>query len=177
MGNCDDSTWCDAIIARLRDLWDQGHATAEIGRRLGVSKSAVIGKARRLKLPGRPSPIVRGAPRVYLTSRVTPLKLAEVMPAPTRPPAPQIVTQPRLSSTPAAPVVAAKPDSTRNQPSSPQQCSIRMPPDGRRCCWPIGEPGRAGFRFCDEPLTSRTPYCPEHAHKAYVQTEDASKGH
>jgi len=29
----------------------------EIGRHLGVSKNAVVGKAHRLDLPGRPSPI------------------------------------------------------------------------------------------------------------------------
>lgn len=165
------------MIHRLRELWGEGHSTAGIGRRLGVSKNAVIGKARRLKLSARPSPISRaGPPRVYATKRVLPPKLADVMLAPSPPPASRVATQPRLSSTSAAPEVAAMSDSTRDQPPGLRQGSTRMPLDGQRCCWPIGEPGRVGFRFCDEPLTSRTPYCPEHARKAYVRRVDADNG-
>ncbi|MBW6400006.1 hypothetical protein KPL78_19250 [Roseomonas sp. HJA6] len=50
--------WSDDAIARLRVLWDEGHSTAEIGRRMNLSKSAVVGKAHRLRLTPRPSPIV-----------------------------------------------------------------------------------------------------------------------
>lgn len=52
--------WAEETVARLRMLWDEGFSTAEIGRRLGVSKNAVVGKAHRLDLPARPSPIRRG---------------------------------------------------------------------------------------------------------------------
>jgi GcrA cell cycle regulator len=51
--------WAEETIVRLRTLWDEGLSTAEIGRRLGVSKNAVVGKAHRLDLPARPSPIRR----------------------------------------------------------------------------------------------------------------------
>ena len=52
--------WTEGMIARLRELnSDQTLSRAEIGRRLGVSKNAVVGKARRLDLPSRPSPIKR----------------------------------------------------------------------------------------------------------------------
>ncbi|QQX91740.1 GcrA cell cycle regulator [Gluconobacter sphaericus] len=49
--------WTDETIARLRDLWSQGLSTAEIGRQLSITKNAVVGKAHRLGLPPRPSPI------------------------------------------------------------------------------------------------------------------------
>lgn len=49
--------WTDELIAQLRDLWGQGLSTAEIGRRLSITKNAVVGKAHRLGLPPRPSPI------------------------------------------------------------------------------------------------------------------------
>ncbi|QCE34421.1 GcrA cell cycle regulator [Acetobacteraceae bacterium] len=49
--------WTDDVIEHLRELWAEGHSTAEIGRRLGTTKNAVVGKAHRLKLPTRPSPI------------------------------------------------------------------------------------------------------------------------
>lgn len=51
--------WDDETIRQLRDLWAQGLSTAEIGRRLGVSKNAIVGKAHRLDLNSRPSPIRR----------------------------------------------------------------------------------------------------------------------
>ena len=49
--------WTDETIARLRELWSQGLSTAEIGRQLSITKNAVVGKAHRLGLPPRPSPI------------------------------------------------------------------------------------------------------------------------
>jgi GcrA cell cycle regulator len=51
--------WNDEKIGRLKKLWSEGLTTGEIGKRLGVSKNAVVGKAHRLGLKGRPSPIKR----------------------------------------------------------------------------------------------------------------------
>ena len=51
--------WNESSIAKLRALWAEGLSTAEIGRRMGVQKNAVVGKAHRLNLPSRPSPIRR----------------------------------------------------------------------------------------------------------------------
>ena len=49
--------WTEAQIADLKRLWTSGHSTSHIGTVLKVSKNAIIGKAHRLKLPPRPSPI------------------------------------------------------------------------------------------------------------------------
>src|ERR1700722_16521920 len=57
-----DMEWSEETIVHLRGLWAAGHSTAEIGRRLGVSKNAVVGKAHRLDLTARPSPIRRDGP-------------------------------------------------------------------------------------------------------------------
>lgn len=51
--------WTDERIELLKSLWGEGLTTGEIGKRLGVSKNAVVGKAHRLGLKGRPSPIKR----------------------------------------------------------------------------------------------------------------------
>ena len=61
--------WNDEAIARLRALWDEGHSTAEIGRRMGVTKNAIVGKAHRLELPARPSPIRRAADPAHVARR------------------------------------------------------------------------------------------------------------
>ena len=50
--------WMDATITTLRTLWTEGHSALEIGRRMGRSKNAIVGKAHRLELEPRPSPIL-----------------------------------------------------------------------------------------------------------------------
>jgi GcrA cell cycle regulator len=55
--------WDEETIRHLKDFWAQGLSTAEIGRRISVSKNAVVGKAHRLELDARPSPIRREAPK------------------------------------------------------------------------------------------------------------------
>ena len=59
-GNSDGRGWPSERKAWLRADWDAGYSTAEIGRRLGVSKNAVVGEAHRMGLTGRPSPIGHG---------------------------------------------------------------------------------------------------------------------
>jgi GcrA cell cycle regulator len=54
------SDWNEHLESRLRVLWNEGLSTAEIGRRLGLSKNAVVGKAHRIGL-FRKSPIIRSA--------------------------------------------------------------------------------------------------------------------
>ena len=52
-------SWTPEVIDELTRLWNEGVATAEIGRRLALTKNAVIGKANRMHLAPRPSPIKR----------------------------------------------------------------------------------------------------------------------
>lgn len=63
-----ETEWTDALIARLSSLWGDGHTAAEIGRRLHISKNAVVGKVHRLGFPKRQSPIIRtGSPKPAAT--------------------------------------------------------------------------------------------------------------
>jgi len=57
------TSWNEEMVAQLSKLWDEGLSTGEIGKRLGVSKNAVVGKAHRLGLNSRPSPIKRSKPK------------------------------------------------------------------------------------------------------------------
>jgi GcrA cell cycle regulator len=150
--------WTAEAIERLRALWAEGHSTAEIGRRMGISKNAVVGKAHRLNLSARPSPIRREAPGVVQRQPVAarPMRPAGAVPRTTLPQAPSPV--PAQRATPAAPPVLV-----RHFP--------RMP-TARACCWPIGEPGQPGFRFCSAEALSSKPYCGEHAAVAYVKARD-----
>jgi GcrA cell cycle regulator len=49
--------WTAERTEKLEALWNEGIPASQIGRELGVSKNAVVGKAHRLKLPKRQSPI------------------------------------------------------------------------------------------------------------------------
>ena len=51
-------SWTDERIDRLKELWSQGMTASHIADELGgVSRNAVIGKAHRLGLQSRPSPV------------------------------------------------------------------------------------------------------------------------
>ncbi|WP_301751376.1 GcrA family cell cycle regulator, partial [uncultured Erythrobacter sp.] len=50
--------WTDERIATLKKMWEGGSTASEIAAELGgVSRNAVIGKAHRLGLKARPSPV------------------------------------------------------------------------------------------------------------------------
>jgi GcrA cell cycle regulator len=173
--------WDDETIRLLRDLWTQGHSTAEIGRRLCVSKNAIVGKAHRLDLEARPSPIRRDVvkpavdrPACYprmggqtlppLASANAPVLLPPSVSTNVQPLRTQVVLGQRPNS-PAPPApLAPRPA----MPAAPVQTRRSAP----SCCWPIGEPGTKTFRFCDDVSMPGKPYCDEHARLAYVRIRD-----
>jgi GcrA cell cycle regulator len=151
--------WNEESIGKLRALWAEGLSTAEIGRRMGISKNAVVGKAHRLNLPPRPSPIRRDGERSE--RRRVPRRIhgptLPVLPAAM---APMPQEQPRMIE--------------RERPLSVVR-AVCLPRPGARvtpCCWPIGEPGTKSFRFCDVGAIAGKPYCDEHAALAYVKVRD-----
>jgi GcrA cell cycle regulator len=190
--------WSDEIIGQLRGLWAEGHSTAEIGRRLGVTKNAIVGKAHRLDLPARPSPIRRDPDAVPVRRSI--VRRVE---GPTLPPLPSTVVPGRepsaargdatqnpaafardaepprapaiarpLVSAPAVPRPLMAPRPSASPPHRPVAVAPR--PYGRivTCCWPIGEPGTREFRFCDVPSEPGRPYCEDHVKVAYVKVRD-----
>ena len=158
--------WNDETIARLRTLWDEGHSTAEIGRRLNVSKNAVVGKAHRLQLPPRPSPIRRLPEGAAPARRAT----ARRVRGPTLPP-----LRPMQAPVPEAPR-PVRPVEHRVEAARPASVLRSVAPvSGGRvtsCCWPLGEPGTKTFRFCDDTSVPGKPYCADHAAVAYVKVRD-----
>ena len=77
-----NSVWDEKNLDRLKKLWDEGLPITKIGLELGVSRNAIAGKAHRLGLPKRNSPISKsGEPRKnksisdFETSKELPLKI------------------------------------------------------------------------------------------------------
>jgi GcrA cell cycle regulator len=172
--------WTDEIIARLRALWVEGHSTAEIGRRLGISKNAVVGKAHRLDLAARPSPIrpspegPRPRPPARRSTGPTLPPLASTRPVVLTGTAPSAARAPGAAAPRSFGALALRAAPTPQPAPPPRLAPVAPRPYGRiiTCCWPIGEPGTRSFRFCDAESVPGKPYCAEHAELAYVKVRD-----
>lgn len=141
-------TWTEERVAELMRLWEAGRSASEIGRLLGVSKNSVVGKAHRMKLKARPSPIKRGGASQMRRPAVTAAKpTAQPQPAPKR------VVQRPVAATPV---------------QRPAKAVARASGKGPNCLWPIGDPGDQDFHFCGEPAVPGKPYCDEHCARAYI---------
>jgi GcrA cell cycle regulator len=92
-------SWTDERIDKLKELWTQGNTASQIADELGgVSRNAVIGKAHRLGLQSRPSPVKSN-------------EAAAASPAPVQPEeAPAPAPEPEPAPVPAAAPVAAAPE-------------------------------------------------------------------
>ena len=96
--------WTDERIEQLRRLWEQGMTASQIADELGgVSRNAVIGKAHRLGLQSRPSPVKAND--------------AHAAPAAEAAPPPSPVAQPAHRPHAPAPVAAVEPASPAAAPS------------------------------------------------------------
>ncbi len=93
------SPWTPALEARLTELWNAGVAATRIGQQMGLSKSSIVSKAGRLRLPGRPSPIIIRDKGTLTRKESRALGVA----ADIKPPISGLVAQPNPLSKPASP--------------------------------------------------------------------------
>ena len=157
-------SWTDEDIENLRKYWAEGHSTAEIGRLIGKSKNAVVGKAHRLSLPSRPSPIKKSsvAPKAVEQPKAseTVVDPAEVEEAPVK-------AAPKAGASAAAAKAATASTPSAAAPRRPA-LQPRTKAKGPRCQWPYGHPDDAEFKFCLREVLAGKPYCPEHSSIAYI---------
>lgn len=155
--------WTSEHTERLKELWSRGVSAAKIARELGcgISRSAVLGKIRRLGIE-QLSPNARARER-----RLTPGKPRAggliVLPFGTNLRLRRPVSPPRW-------VTEAKPyvDDPLLDADIPvaQRCSI-LELSGNTCRWPVGDPERADFFFCGAEPSRDKPYCAAHCERAY----------
>jgi len=153
-----NSPWTDVITTALIQLWSEGRSGAEIARRLNVSRNSVIGKAHRLGLPRRPSPIrYSEGERKQRTKARRHHKVSGELPA-----------LPSLKTTTAT--LGCAP--TQTLPGKTGEGAIfRID----CCCWPLGDPGSNSFQFCEQPALPGKPYCQQHANRAYLRKHAAAE--
>ena len=104
-------SWTEERIEQLRKMWEGGMTASQIADELGgVSRNAVIGKAHRLGLQSRPSPVKASESSASAEAKAAPQPApapAAAKPAPQPAPAPAPAPAAAPASTPAA---AAKPE-------------------------------------------------------------------
>jgi GcrA cell cycle regulator len=111
-------SWTEERIDTLKKMWDSGMTATQIAEELGgVSRNAVIGKAHRLGLQSRPSPVKPNEPKAE-AAPVAPKPTPPAAPAP-KPPAAAAPRAPAEPASAAAPTIEAKPE-----PSAPVLRSV-----------------------------------------------------
>lgn len=111
--------WTDERIEQLKAMWEKGLTANQIATELGgVSRNAVIGKAHRLGLKSRPSPVKNGEAESVAKKTARPVKPKEEAAPPEKPrierqPKP-VAKEPEPSAAPAPePAPARSPDMPR----------------------------------------------------------------
>jgi GcrA cell cycle regulator len=113
--------WTDERIETLRKMWEAGQTASQIAEELGgVSRNAVIGKAHRLGLQSRPSPVKPNEP-------VAKAAAASVESRPAPPPRPAATTPVQAAAAPVAPreSAAAASPAPDAAPAAPPQPILR----------------------------------------------------
>jgi GcrA cell cycle regulator len=191
-------SWTDERIDRLKSMWEKGLTASQIADDLGgVSRNAVIGKAHRLGLKSRPSPVKPNDSEAKTAAATAPKPKAKLVekPAP-RPvaPAPERsfaapAMQPTRPQSEMPKIVSIGPGGFMRQGPGDQQAPIPPAPprrlvpakpspeiadktslldlSDRVCRWPMGHPGEPDFHFCGEAVNPGFPYCVEHCGRAY----------
>jgi GcrA cell cycle regulator len=115
-------SWTDQRIEQLKTLWENGLTASQIAEELGgVSRNAVIGKAHRLGLKSRPSPVKANEPEKKPVLKKTPEK------APPPPAAPIVApAKPRVAA-PAAPASRAMESSPATADAQAERATTAMP--------------------------------------------------
>ena len=117
-------SWTEERIERLKSMWHEGATASEIADKLGgVSRNAVIGKAHRLGLEARPSPVKPGEEKEQAPAAAKPSKKTAAPPKPA--PAAE-KPQPQ----PAARAAAPQPQPQRPQPAGDQMQYRSVGPGG-----------------------------------------------
>ena len=187
-------SWTEERIERLKKMWHDGATASQIADELGgVSRNAVIGKAHRLGLEQRPSPVKPGeekesrkaAPAAKPTpkaeapsTRSAPASATPATPTPAQRLTPQelqyrsigpggfIRQGPGEQQAPIPPAPPRRLVPAKPSPEVADKTSL-LDLNDRICKWPIGHPGEPDFHFCGEQANPGFPYCVQHCGVAY----------
>lgn len=196
--------WDNSMLKKLKALTGKGLSTSEIGKRLGVSKNAIVGKLNRLgwnaKAGGATTePAVKEKPKetkkttekaAVAKKAVAPKKSATTKSATEKKaPAKKEATKKTTAKSAPKKETTKKADTSKEnaQPVVADAKTLAMHQrivqhalemanlKPNQCRWPIGDPDSEHFHFCGETVFVGKPYCYEHCKQAYQFTPPKKK--
>jgi GcrA cell cycle regulator len=196
--------WDNATLKKLKALMGKGLSTSEIGKRLGLSKNAVVGKLNRLGWNAKAGATPAATTKTTKKAPAPAAKKTTATPAAKKPAAAKPATKAKVATkkteiaakakakvaekspkadakTPAKP--AKEPKATKTSASKNLamhqriiQHSLEMANlKPNQCRWPIGDPDSENFHFCGKQVFTGKPYCYEHCRLAYQFTPPKKK--
>ena len=116
-------SWTDERIATLKKMWESGSTASQIAEELGgVSRNAVIGKAHRLGLKSRPSPVKANDKKKAPAKKAAPAPKPAAKKAPPKPVAKEAKPAPK-------PQAEARPDAPKPADNATSQPIPNPTPD------------------------------------------------
>lgn len=134
------NAWSEDNLSTVRRMWEEGKTASEISKVIGKTRSAVLGKVRRLDLARRPAT----APAISNKKKEVEFEIKKQRPKKYKP----TEEKERISNT-----------------SFGKKCSL-LDLKNNQCRWPIGDPKNQDFGFCGAKASGS--YCAEHKSLAYT---------
>lgn len=180
--------WDSNVLKKLKALVGKGLSTAEIGKKLGLSKNAIVGKLHRMgwnagatdsdAKPAKKAGVKKPAPKKVekKTVAVKAVKKAAPAPKPVKV-APKkenkTVEKPAPKKTGGHAIAGSRGISVHQRMVQHALEMANLKPN--QCRWPIGDPDSENFHFCGNPVFVGKPYCYEHCKQAYQFTPPKKK--
>lgn len=180
--------WDTTALKKLKSLIGKGLSTSEIGRRLGMSKNAVVGKLNRLgwnakaggavgaeteskKTTKKEKPIESTKKTVEKKSEKKTVEKVDVKGESKKSVAKadkKAKVETKKIAVEAKEVNAKVSEKSLAAHQRIIQHSLEMAGlKPNQCRWPIGDPDSENFHFCGETVFVGKPYCYEHCKQAY----------
>lgn len=162
--------WDSATLKKLKALTGKGLSTAEIGKRLGISKNAVVGKLNRMGWNATADTV---AAKPVKSAIAKPLKKVAAKPMPKEKAKSEKSTVAKVIATKPTPAPKNQKSAISNQKSLAMHQRIIRHSLGMaslrhdQCRFPIGDPDSEDFHFCGEKVFPGKPYCYEHCKQVY----------
>ena len=184
--------WDSNMLKKLKALVGKGLSTAEMGKKLGMSKNAVVGKLNRLgwnakaaepeEKPSKSKPEkksvmakvarVIGVKKEKTTSKKSAVKTTSDKKIATKKESRKETVDKKVK----APKIQLQEVKTASKKTKKDlalhellvQHALQLANlKPNQCRWPIGDPDSDSFHFCGEQVFSGKPYCYEHCRQAY----------
>ncbi len=197
--------WDSIALKKLKALTGKGLSTSEIGKRLGMSKNAIVGKLNRLGWNAKAggAPTAKEAEVKVATKKTADKTGAKKAAVKTAPKAKEVVKEATVAKKETVKATEKKPVAKKSEKKVAEkvketsqdevktskadvkklamhqrivQHSLEMANlKPNQCRWPIGDPDSEHFHFCGETVFVGKPYCYEHCKQAYQFTPPKKK--